>query len=281
MKTRLLPMLSIALIVETGLIHFFTVEHAFEHVVYLGYLFLLNFLAALIAGYGIYRRQAWGWGLGFAVAAGSIACYVWSRTVGLPGMEVEEWLLPTGLLALVVEGMFLLLLVFRPWRSNLPETAPQPVASWVGQYLLPLTMFLMVAAIGAAIQSDRIPSHAEEEHLASFEELASLKPLSTAELEQQYGVRVAQMKVTGLDGLVGVRLEVVDPSKASALLEEHAGLIVDGASLIHAPGLYVHGEFTPGQAYWMLFPNPDKAVSAGSQVSLVFDNARLEAVTAK
>jgi len=78
-----------------------------------------------------------------------------------------------------------------------------------------------------------------------------------------------------------VRLEVIDPGKASALLAGHAALFVDEESLIPAPGLYVHGEFKPGQIYWMLFPNPEETVRVGSPVSLVFDHMRVEAVEAE
>ena len=281
MKFKALPFLAIVLIVETGLIHLLTVQHAFEHAVYLGYLFLVNFLVALLAGYGIFRRQAWGWALGFAVAAVSFAGYVLSRTVGLPGVEVEEWLLPSGLLALVVEGLFVLIVLLRPWRIAVTNEALAATPSMLSQYLVPLTMFLMVAVIGAASQLDSLSSHAENEHLASLAELASLEPLSAAEFEQQYGVSVAQVGVSGLDDLVGVRLEVVDPVKASALLAGHAALFVDEESLIPAPGLYVHGEFKPGQIYWMFFPNPEDTVRAGSPVSVVFDHKRVEAVMAK
>ena len=172
MKIKALPMLAIVLIVETGLIHLLSTEHAFEHVTYLGYLFLLDFLAALLAGYGIYSREAWGWALGFAVAMASIAGYILSRTVGLPGMEVEEWLLPSGLLALAVEGLFVLLVVLRPWRSTIFEGEPRGAPSLLGQFLTPLTMFLMVAVIGAASQLDSLSSHAENENLASLAEIA-------------------------------------------------------------------------------------------------------------
>jgi hypothetical protein len=42
---------------------------------------------------------------------------VLSRTVGLPGMEIEEWLTPTGVFSLIVEGIFMILVALkRPWE---------------------------------------------------------------------------------------------------------------------------------------------------------------------
>jgi uncharacterized membrane protein YczE len=40
------------------------------------------------------------------LAGGSFVGYVISCTVGLPGLDVEEWLQPSGVLAMLVEGLF-------------------------------------------------------------------------------------------------------------------------------------------------------------------------------
>jgi len=50
------------------------------------------------------------------MAAGSMLGYVLSRTVGVPGMEIEAWLQPLGILSLLVEGAFILLVAMKkPW----------------------------------------------------------------------------------------------------------------------------------------------------------------------
>jgi uncharacterized membrane protein len=70
-------------------------------------LYLANFVGALTAAIGIYRGRIWGWSLGALVAGGAFVAYVISRTVGLPGLPVEEeWLEPLGLLSLLVEALF-------------------------------------------------------------------------------------------------------------------------------------------------------------------------------
>jgi uncharacterized membrane protein YfcA len=75
---------------------------------YQGLLFLANFFGALTAAIAIFRGRRWGWSLGALVAGGAFVGYVISRTVGLPGLPVEEeWLEPLGLLSLLVEALFI------------------------------------------------------------------------------------------------------------------------------------------------------------------------------
>lgn len=97
----------VVLILITGLIHLIDAPGSFDDAAYKGILFGLNGLGAAIAAIGIYRgERTWGWGLGLLVAAGALIGYLISRTVGLPGLEPDEWLEPLGLLSLVVEGAF-------------------------------------------------------------------------------------------------------------------------------------------------------------------------------
>jgi hypothetical protein len=97
----------ISLILIVGLIHLIDSPEDLEEGSYQGFLFLANFLGAIMAAVGIYRGDRWGWVLGFLVAGGAFVGYVISRTVGLPGLPVEtEWLEPLGVLSLIVEGLF-------------------------------------------------------------------------------------------------------------------------------------------------------------------------------
>jgi hypothetical protein len=112
----------ISLIVVIGLIHLIDAPEDLEEGSYLGFLFLANFLGALVASVGIYRGNWWGWVLGLLVAGGAFAGYVISRTAGLPGLGVEEeWLEPLGVLSLVVEALFVgvfLTILVRPQRRS-------------------------------------------------------------------------------------------------------------------------------------------------------------------
>ena len=97
----------ISVIVIVGLIHLIGAPEDLEEAPYQGVLFLANFFGAILAAIGIYRGRNWGWSLGALVAGGAFAGYVISRTVGLPGLPVEEeWLEPLGLLSLLVEALF-------------------------------------------------------------------------------------------------------------------------------------------------------------------------------
>ena len=107
----------ISLIVIVGLIHLINSPGDLEEGSYTGLLYIANFFGALMAAVGIYRGRSWGWSMGALVSVGAFVGYVISRTVGLPGLPVEEeWLEPLGLLSLLVESLFvgLCLMTFVP-----------------------------------------------------------------------------------------------------------------------------------------------------------------------
>src|SRR5919112_3522498 len=98
----------ISLIIVVGLIHLIGAPEDLEEAPYQGLLFLGNFFGSVLAAIGIYRGRSWGWDLGALVSVGAFAGYVISRTIGLPGLPVEEeWLEPLGLLSMLVEALFM------------------------------------------------------------------------------------------------------------------------------------------------------------------------------
>jgi uncharacterized membrane protein YfcA len=99
----------LALIALTGLIHLIEAPEYFQEQRYVGVLFVAAAIGAAISMYGIVREKAWGWFLGLAVAGGSVAAYLASRTIGLPGFRensLAQFLEPSGLFSLVVEILF-------------------------------------------------------------------------------------------------------------------------------------------------------------------------------
>jgi hypothetical protein len=97
----------ISLIVIVGLIHLINSPGDLEEGSYTGLLYLANFFGAILAAVGIYRGRSWGWSLGALISVGAFVGYLISRTVGLPGLGVEEeWLEPLGVLSLLVEALF-------------------------------------------------------------------------------------------------------------------------------------------------------------------------------
>jgi uncharacterized membrane protein YfcA len=120
----------ISLIVIVGLIHLINSPEDLEEGSYTGVLYLANFFGAILAAIGIYRGRSWGWSLGAVVSVGAFVGYVISRTVGLPGLGVEEeWLEPLGLLSMVVEalfvGLFLTVFVRPKGGSGVHDKAPR------------------------------------------------------------------------------------------------------------------------------------------------------------
>jgi hypothetical protein len=102
--------LGIGLIAASGIIHLVETPEYLEEVRYIGILFAVSVVGALVAAVGIGRGERWGWVLGAVVAGGSIVAYLLSRTVGLPGFRENSWeefAEPLGLLSLLVEGLFI------------------------------------------------------------------------------------------------------------------------------------------------------------------------------
>lgn len=281
MKSKVLQWFAIVLIIETGLLHFFTAQGAYEEAAYLGYLFMANFLGALVAAYGIYRKQVWGWALGFVIAAGSMIAYIWSRTLGMPGMAAEEWFTPFGLVAMAVEGLFILLVLVRPWRMVVARDE-QPSTPARLSYLLPISGLLVVALISvSAYRWDMTAIQVEHGHISSVTELRTTPLTSFDELEERYGVRVSLVALTAMDSIVDVRFKILDPEKAHSLFDHHAALLVDQQLLILAPHMHGHGRLKPGVNYVIFFPNPQQAVHTGTPVSVVFGNLRIESISAQ
>jgi hypothetical protein len=122
---KLLMGIGILLIALEGLIHLLDAPGSFDDATYKGLLFVAVVIGAMVAAMGIYQGQRWGWSLGVLTAGSALVGYVISRTIGLPGLPVDEWLEPLGVLSLLVEGLFvgLYLVVFVSRRTPLENKA--------------------------------------------------------------------------------------------------------------------------------------------------------------
>jgi len=281
MKSKFLHWFAIVLILEVGLLHIITAQAEYEEAAYMGYLFAANFFGALIAALGIYHRQLWGWMLGLVISAVSIAGYVWSKTRGMPGMEVEEWLTPYGMVAMSVEGIFIILYYLRPWK--IPANDPSAVSTTSPiRYILPMAGLFVIASISTfAYRWDVAATQALGHHVGSLDEVCSTPLTSFAELEERYGVRVSLVATSMLDSIVDVRLKVVDPDKAGTLLKNQAALLVDQQVLVLAPHQHHHGSIKRDKIHFLFFPTQNNTIHTGSEVSLVFGPIRVEPVLVK
>ncbi len=273
MKAKFIQWFAILLILQTGLVHFLAAQPEFEETPIMGYLFMGNFLVALVAAYGIYRLKAWGWALGAALAAVSVGGYIWSRTLGLPGMEIEEWLNPLGVMSLVIEGLFLALLVLRPWTLASETTTGDPSRAFEKGYLIPLAVVMMVLFFSVLLmQGETAGSAMAAMNPLTVQDVKDVSMIPNADLERQYGIRLTQVTVSALNSIVDVRIKIIDPQKAHLLLTNHPVLFVDKKAIIIAPHMHTHAKLKPGQVYVMFFPTQNNVVHAGSQVSLVFSS---------
>ena len=121
--------IALSLLLVAGIVHIIDAPDAYEEATYKGLLFIANGIGAVIAAYGIWKHQRWGWLLGLLVSVGSLAGYVASRTVGLPQIpaEPDAWLEPLGLISLLTEGAFLAIgawVLSLEARANMQATVP-------------------------------------------------------------------------------------------------------------------------------------------------------------
>jgi hypothetical protein len=265
MKSRTIQWLGFGLILLIGLIHLYKIPQEYEEVHYMGYLFAANFLGTVLASVRIRRSNGdstWGWWLGLIVAAGSIVGYVWSRTTGMPGMEMESWLDPVGLLSLVAEVGFIVLALTRlPLKGMIGE---RRVSKHIA-VILGLETLILVGLV------------------VNIWDARSME-ISQETLKDEYGVELRLIGRTNLGGNLDFRLFILDAQKAEKLLgQDHSTLpvlLVEGSNLrLIAPEQHHHHtDLNDGDIYYLMYPNPGSVVRAGTPVSVEFGNLRLEPV---
>jgi hypothetical protein len=280
MKSNFLRWLAIMLILETGLLHLMTAQVEYEEAVYVGYLFAANFFGALAAAFGIHHKQFWGWALGFVIAAGSVAGYTWSRTLGMPGMEVEEWFTPYGVLSLSIESAFILLFIFRPWKMSAGD--PHLIHPTFTYSLMIAGIFWLAGISTVAYRWDAAVIRAYGMHVVSLEQALETPEISLAKLEEEYGVQVSLVANSMMGSIVDVRLKIMDPDKAHVLLQNQAALLLNRETLILAPHMHSHstGRLKTGKMFVIFFP-AGEIIHPGSEVSLVFGPIRLAPVVVR
>lgn len=111
--TLLRRIIGVVLLLLIAYIHFMIIKTGFRLQEYLGILFVLDVIGALVSALWIAIFDAvGGWMLGGLIALGSIIGFVLTRTVHLPGLHrLLLWGSPTGpgIISLVVEVIIVLL----------------------------------------------------------------------------------------------------------------------------------------------------------------------------
>lgn len=280
MKQKIFQWLGIILILETGLIHYFTAQTQYDKAGYMGYAYVAFSLVTLISAFGIYHRQIWGWGIGLVLSILSIITFFWSRTLGLPAMPIGEWLAPFDIVAASVEVVFILLFLLHPQKTQETDFASSTNSRL--RYVLPVTGLFLMASLSAGTYSwNAAVLQSYGHHVGSVDQVCSTPLTSFAELEDRYGIEVSRVATSMVGSIVDVRLKIVDPDKAEKLFRNQAALLVNQQFLVLAPHMHRHGMLRKNKIQVIFFSTQNKAIQTGAEVSLVFGAVRVEPVTVK
>lgn len=280
MKSKIFQWLGMILILETGIIHYYTAQSQYDKAGYMGYVYVAFFLVTLISAFGIYHRQVWGWGIGLVLSVNSIIIFFGSRTLGLPGMSVSEWLAPFDIIAASMELLFIVLYLMRPWKVQTLEVSPSVNPRY--RYIFPVAgLFFVISLSVFAYRWNGIVAQAYGHHVGSVDQVCSTPLTSFAELEDRYGVQVSLVATSMMDSIIDVRLKIIDPEKAQALLKNQAALLVNQQFLVLAPHMHRHGMLRKNKIQVIFFSTQNKTIQTGAEVSLVFGGVRVEPVIVK
>jgi hypothetical protein len=110
--------------------------------------------------------------------------------------------------------------------------------------------------------------------------------LSQSALEEQYGVHVNLVAVTGAGGFIDLRLKIVDGEKAKLLLADAKNFPV----LFTEQGITLNAsedtksqkiDFSSGGNLFIMYPNSGNALERDESVTILFGDIALEPITAK
>jgi len=280
MKSRTFRWLAIILIVQSGVLHLVDAEAQYQKAPYLGYLAMAYVFGALIAAFLIYHNKRAGWLTGLCVASISIIFFMLTRTVALPGLAIEQWLYPFWLIATIAEGFYILLfLIANLWKTS-SSTDEKPVSPRRLSFLFPVFGMILISGVTFGANSwDRFAYQlGYHHHVGSYSAVCNTPPITLEELEKQHGVKISRVALSMMDGIVDIRLEITDPDKAQAFLQNQSAILVDQEVLIVSPHVHTHFKLHTNRVFVAFFPAQSGTVHSGSEISLVYGSVRVEPV---
>jgi len=110
--------------------------------------------------------------------------------------------------------------------------------------------------------------------------------LSQADFEEQSGLIVRLIGVTGGGGMVDLRLKITDAGKAQQFLLDPGNLPImliteNGAEILAADSLDEEILWTEGGILFMMLPNTNESIQAGNSVTLKFGDVLVEPIPAQ
>ena len=179
-------------------------------------------------------------------------------------------------------------------RSSLTRAGPGtgPASPLRSRFRLPgrvrIAGFLagVLIAAGIGVLALWLPQHSSAKPSAAPPAQWQRPSVSAAGLAERSGVRLVRVAVTGGGGLLDLRYQVVDPSKAAAvheaqtppaIIDERTGLVLSRLLMGHAH----HGQLKAAVSYYLIFENTGNWVRRGSEVTVLLGDAQVEHVVVK
>ena len=117
-------------------------------------------------------------------------------------------------------------------------------------------------------------------------DIPTLNAITASALEEQYGLRVNLVAVTGAGGFVDLRLKIVDGEKARLFLADRnnfPSLLVNDDLVLNAPEDTKNQEirFNDDGNIFILYANSANVVKPGSQLRILFGDTALDPIVVK
>jgi hypothetical protein len=163
-------------------------------------------------------------------------------------------------------------------------SASQPFRQFLSIALLLVSTAGQLIQPVPAAQEPATPAPAERVLMPDKAEAAS--PVSQSVLAEKYGIQILHVAVTAGGGMVDLRIRILDPEKARQIFKDPHQMptLVAGDSglMLNAPHHMVGNvRLQKDAAGFILYPNARSAVKAGTPVSAVFGDVRVEPVIAQ
>jgi hypothetical protein len=152
------------------------------------------------------------------------------------------------------------------------QLAERRSINWLGWLRLIGITALLAAAVWMAI--------------AYYQGALGQRSLSPERFEEETGIRVTLIAVTGGGGMVDFRIKVLDAEKATALFAnpENRPILIaeDGDTELLPPDeMAFDVGLEPNKGYFTLYANANKVITRGSPVTVLIGDYRLEPINAQ
>lgn len=287
---RIQQMAAFALAIA-GIIHIFITPEHWDHALAHGLFFLAAGLVELVLALVMLRWARASLNVtGLVLAVGLIVLWAITRLLPAPFGYGPEEVDTAGLVTKTFEAVAALALAWVIFRASLASfdraTAWRTLRTVAVAGLAFGVLSYGVARAGEPLLPSYLAQAEADHDYHTAEDWDEAEPLSAAEIEAQYGIRVTLIGVTAGGGLIDFRYKVLDVDKAAALMADHETMPLlvaeDSEIVLTAPEHMRHDtNYKQDRVYFMLYTNRQNALKPGTPVSLVVGDARLEHLTAQ